>query len=174
MLFGVGHCKTMTLCGNHTPKALQTSAQGAQFLGTLGLTTPNPMNTEGVQQKWPCRQKCVATMNDWPAAAPSFVELFQSSSEHGYFPRVRCATLGFAVERHRRIHAAHTKQHRTTFPVHVIPGLGAGIFFFTKPRSAKSAIWRYSLPLIVLAFAHNTCAPRASSRDCIICIMTCL
>ncbi len=58
-LFGAGHCKTMTLCGNHTPKALQTSAQSAQLLGTLGSTTPNPMNTEGVQQKWPCRQKCV-------------------------------------------------------------------------------------------------------------------
>ncbi len=64
MLFGVGHCKTMTLCGNHTPKALQTSALGAQLLGSLGLTTPNQLNTEGVQQKWLCRQKCVATMND--------------------------------------------------------------------------------------------------------------
>jgi len=38
--------------------------------------------------------------------ARSFVELFQSSFAHGCFPRVRCATLGFVVERLRRIHAA--------------------------------------------------------------------
>lgn len=47
--------------------------------------------------------------------ARSFVELYQSSFAMVVSRGSRCATLGFVAERLRRVHAAYTEQHGTTF-----------------------------------------------------------